>query len=391
MLQIRNRIINSTLIPLPSRRGVRGEVLILFLLITLLVSAQTPTTWANYRGSNVLNGVSHSTLNTPLQLLWSFKTGDEIKSSPVISGNLIFIGSMDGHLYALDKTGKARWKFKTESSVESSPIVIKKTVVVSSSSGLVYALDELTGKLKWKFRTEGQIMGSANWVTDGNGIQILIPCYDYCLYSIRLETGKLNWRCQTENYLNGTPATDNTKIVIGGCDSYIHIIDAKSGKQTGKIEIGTYVAESAAMAENLAFVGDYDGGFTCVDLVKKKKKWKFSNPKVIPFLSSPAVNANSVFIGSHDKKVYCFDKQTGKIRWKYQTFGKIESSPVLLKNKLVICSNDGIIHFIDINTGKKLYSYELGIAMKSTPAIINNLLVIAGKDGKVYAFKGKSL
>jgi outer membrane protein assembly factor BamB len=207
---------------------------------------------------------------------------------------------------------------------------------------------------------------------------------------LSLETGKQIWKCQTENYLNGAAATDNKKIVIGGCDSYLHIIDAKNGKNIAKVEIGTYVAESAAIAENLAFVGDYDGGFTCVDLTKNKRKWKFTNPKATPFLSSPAVNASRVFIGSHDKKVYCFDKHNGKVLWTYQAYGKIESSPVLLKDKLIICSNDGIIHFINPVTGKKLYIYELGIAMKSTPAVINNFLVVAGKDGKVYAFKGSN-
>jgi outer membrane protein assembly factor BamB len=369
---------------------MKENLIILFLVfMSLCVNAQTPSSWPNYRGNNVLNGISHSTLQSPLKLAWSFKTGDEIKSSPVISNGLIFIGSMDGFLYALDFNGKVRWKFKAESSIESSPIVFRKTVIFSSSSGLVYALDETSGKQKWKYRTEGQIMGSANWLSDGNGIQILIPSYDFCLYSLKFETGKLNWKCQTENYLNGAAATDNKKIVIGGCDAFLHIIRASDGKSLAKIEIGTYVAESAAISGNLAFVGDYDGGFTCVDLVTNKKKWKFTSPKASPFLSSPAINTTHAFIGSHDKNVYCFEKETGKISWTYKSFGKIESSPVLLRDKLVICSNDGFIHFIDIKKGRKLYSYDLGVAMKSTPAIINNWLVVAGKDGRVYALRGK--
>lgn len=368
----------------------------IFLILSMFFSAfhlvsQTASTWPNYRGTNVLNGVSHSTLHHPLRMLWSFKTGDEIKSSPVISGNLVFIGSMDGYVYAIHKMGNVKWKFKAESSIESPPIVIRNTVIVSSSSGLVYALDEYTGMLKWRFRADGLIMGSANWMTDGNGIQILVASYDFSLYSLALDTGKLIWKYQTDNYLNGAAATDNKKIIIGGCDSYLHIIDASNGSGIAKVEIGTYVAESGAISGNLAFVGDYDGGFTCVDLLKNKVKWKFTNPKGAPFLSSPAVNAHSVFIGSHDKRVYCFDKQTGKVRWTYKTFGKIESSPVLLRDKLIVCSNDGVIHFINPQSGKKIDSFDLGVAMKSTPAVIDNFLVVAGKDGVVYAFEGNKV
>ncbi|HRZ98309.1 MAG TPA: PQQ-binding-like beta-propeller repeat protein, partial [Paludibacter sp.] len=110
---------------------IKHVITLFFLLFSVCSFAQTGTAWPNYRGNNVLNGISHSTFNTPIKLLWSFKTGDEIKSSPVISNNLIFIGSMDGQVYALNLAGKVKWKFKAESSVESSPIVIKKTVIIS--------------------------------------------------------------------------------------------------------------------------------------------------------------------------------------------------------------------------------------------------------------------
>lgn len=358
----------------------------LFPFLTLF--AQTSSSWPHYRGNNILNGVSQSELKTPLRLLWTYKTGDEIKSSPVIAENKIFVGTMDGYVIALNMAGKLVWRFKTIASVEAPPIIIKKTLVVGCMAGTVYALDIDTGKLKWKFKTDGQIAGSANWFTDRNGIQLLVPSYDYSLYCLNLETGKMNWKNETNNYLNGAAATDNRKITIGGCDSYMHIIDAVNGKGVAKIEIGTYVAESSAISGNLAFVGDYDGGFTCVDLNSNKVKWKFNNPRPIPFLSSPAVSAERVVIGSHDRKLYCFDKNNGKILWTYQTYGKIDSSPLILNDRVIICSNDGMIHFVSLNSGKKIYEYEIGVAMKSSPAVIDNLLVIGGKDGLIYTFRG---
>jgi outer membrane protein assembly factor BamB len=362
--------------------------LIPLLLVSMVVVGQTETSWHNYRGNNILNGYSPSSFKPPIRLAWRYKTGDEIKSSPVIAGNMIFIGSMDGYLYAINTSGKLQWRYKTEASIEAPPLFVRNTVVVGSMDGTVYALEASTGKLKWKFKTEGQIAGGANWMTDGTGIQILVPSYDYNLYSLDFETGKMRWKTETNNYLNGTAATDNRRITIGGCDSYLHVIDSSNGISLGKIDIGTYVAESSAISGNLAFVGDYDGGFTCVNLNTYRRQWKFENPRMTPFLSSPAISGEKVVIGSHDRRVYCFNKSDGKILWTYTTFGKIDSSPVIIRNMVLIGSNDGILHFINLTNGKKISTYEIGVAMKSTPAIVDQLMVVGGKDGYLYAFTG---
>ena len=42
------------------------------------------------------------------QKRWSFKTGNEVKSSPVVAGKRVLVGSYDGHLYALDAATGAR-------------------------------------------------------------------------------------------------------------------------------------------------------------------------------------------------------------------------------------------------------------------------------------------
>src|SRR5205814_1009828 len=60
---------------------------------------------------------------------WTFTTGGEIKSSPVITGDVVLIGSYDTHLYALEaKTGKLRWKLKTEGQVHATPAIVNGTI-----------------------------------------------------------------------------------------------------------------------------------------------------------------------------------------------------------------------------------------------------------------------
>jgi hypothetical protein len=53
----------------------------------------------------------------PLQLngtKWTFKTDGPIIGSPAIANGVVYIGSTDGNVYAVDQeTGKQKWKFKT--------------------------------------------------------------------------------------------------------------------------------------------------------------------------------------------------------------------------------------------------------------------------------------
>jgi hypothetical protein len=81
-------------------------------------------------------------------------------------------------------------------------------------------------------------------------------------------------------------------------------------KQMTSLEVATYIAGSVTVADGLAYTGDYDGLFSCIDLNKKKLKWQFDNPSSnLPIIASPAVSNKKVVIGGQDKYLRCFDDQ----------------------------------------------------------------------------------
>jgi hypothetical protein len=45
--------------------------------------------------------------------LWRFETGGTVYSSPVVSNGVVYVGSNDNNLYAIDAvTGTEKWRFK---------------------------------------------------------------------------------------------------------------------------------------------------------------------------------------------------------------------------------------------------------------------------------------
>ena len=56
--------------------------------------------------------------------LWKFQTGGAVASSPAVFAGVVYAGSQDGTVYAVDATtGTERWHFATGGPVASSPAV----------------------------------------------------------------------------------------------------------------------------------------------------------------------------------------------------------------------------------------------------------------------------
>src|SRR5262245_29927894 len=94
----------------------------------------TPESWPMFRGSPGLTGTSPARLPISPKLLWTYKTGGPVKSSPAIVGSKLYVGSDDKLLHCVDlKKGQRLWTFPTEGEIESSPLVLDGVVYFGST------------------------------------------------------------------------------------------------------------------------------------------------------------------------------------------------------------------------------------------------------------------
>ena len=148
-----------------------------------------------FRGNPAHTGVYPDPgANITGQLAWKFKTGDHVGSSPAVSGGLVYVGSNDKYIYALDAaSGTLRWKFKTSDWVISSPAVSGGLVYVGSNDNYIYALDAASGTLRWKFKT-GDTVSSSPAVSGG---LVYVGSDDHYIYALDAATGTLRWKFKT--------------------------------------------------------------------------------------------------------------------------------------------------------------------------------------------------
>jgi len=346
--------------------------------------------WPIFRGDQNLSGVAAVQLPDNMKLLWSFKTGAAVISSPVIGFGNVYIGSTDGKVYAIELyNGGKTWEFDTGDDIEASPLLLDQRLYFGNLSGTFFSVNALTGQEKWTYKISGDIMGSANWVTDPDNAKklVLVGSYDSKMYCFESDTGNLRWTYETNYYINGAPATDGQSVVFGGCDELLHIISAKDGTKKGEVLAGSYIAGSAALVDNRAYVGHYDSKLVCIDIADQKIVWEYEDTESgSEFFSSPAVGNDRIIIGSRDNYLHCVDRETGHQIWKFQTRDEVDSSPVIVNNKVVFGSADGRIYMVTISDGKEVWSYEIGASITGSPAVIDGMIVIGAEDGRVYAF-----
>lgn len=351
------------------------------------------SSWPVFRGNPELTGTLAHDLPDELDLLWTFKTGRAVKSSPVIADNTVYIGSNDGYVYALAlDTGSNFWRFNTGDNVEAPPLLHDIMIYAGSENGTVYAIDASSGTQVWTYSTDDKIIGSANWAVDpltGNG-RVLVGSYDAVMHCVDADAGTAVWTFATESFINGAPAADETYAVFGGCDMHVYVISLADGRLAAAIPLDSYIAGSVALAGTRAFLGHYGDALVCVDIETTNIVWQYSDPDdSAPFFSSPAVADDIVVAGARDYRVHCVERKTGKKKWTVQTKGDVDSSPVICGNSVFAASLDGRIYRINRDSGTVTWSYEIGSPVSGSPGIADGMLVIGAEDGRVYAFGRK--
>lgn len=362
------------------------KILLSLLTFFFAASAQPEVSdsWPMFRGMPALQGVSVVQLPKALKLRWDYQAEGSIDSSAAIVSGIVYVGSGDGILHAIDlATGKKLWQYKTEGSFgESSPCVHRGVVYIGDLNGALHAVDAATGKAIWTFQTEGEIKSSPNVYED----RIYFGSYDEHLYCLSL-SGTLVWKFLTGGPVHSTPAAAGGMVYVSGCDAIFRAIAAETGKEAYEISIGEYAGASAALQDGYAYIGTFANEVLGLNLQQHKVEWTYRHAtRTLPYYSSAAVTQDYVVVGGRDKMVHCLQRSTGKEVWTFLTGARVESSPAITANRIIVGSSDGNLYELDLASGEKTWEFVAGAALTASPAIAQGSLVIGSQDGMLYCF-----
>jgi eukaryotic-like serine/threonine-protein kinase len=313
------------------------------------------------------------------KIKWKFHTGGRVISSPAVANGVVYAGSTDGNVYAVDlDSGAQKWKFEIKARVPSSPAVSEGVVYFGSYDGQFYAVDAASGQLKWKFQTGGERRFAARHI---HGIQpaaeTMPDPFDFYLSS---------------------PAVWNGAVYFGSGDGCVYALDAGSGALKWKFHAGNVVHASPAIANGTLFIGSWDSFFYALDAASGREKWRFKtgeDPETsnqVGIQSSAAVMDGVVYFGCRDSNFYALDAATGQKKWVFNNKGSwVITSPAVRDGKVYFATSDsGLFYVLEAKSGTPVFSLKFKWPMFSSPAIAGNMLYIGSHEGKLLAIDLKT-
>lgn len=327
-------------------------------------------------------GPATSPVTADDRLEWIVNTDDEVRSSASFAGGAVYVGSYDGHLYAIDETdGTVRWKFKAQRGIVSRPTPFAEMVLFGSEDRCVYAVSRQTGRAIWSYRTDMAVRSSA--IADERGC--VIGSDDGFLYRLDRAKGVVTWRYKTWGPIRSTPLATADGIVFGSDDGYLYMVNPDSGQLAWRYQIGAAVMSSPAALDGIVVVGAADGFVRGFGQRDGKPLWSVQTAKTV--ISSPAIETGTAYVGSADGHVYAIGLASGELQWKAQVARQITSSPTIDGRYLYIGANDAVFYCLDRSTGQAAWRFGAGGAIVTKPLITEEHIVFGSFDGNIYGLR----
>lgn len=290
---------------------------------------------------------------------WQEKVGS-VSSRPAVAGTLLYVGTDDGELVALDmQTGQQVWKHEGRGPVLESPVIVGDMVVFSNEADQVYALDARKGTVRWSYKGETPeeytLRGHAGVAAAG---ELLYTGFaNGTLVALRAQTGSVAWLTTLKGDSDRFVDVDSTPVVVGDT---------------------VYVTSSS-------------GGVWAIDGTTGLVRWRVTLEGATPSAGvgaagGIATDGERLYVAAADLGVYALDLD-GNILWRQGTRGGGEpATPIVSGALLVYALADAGVFVADKRSGRLLEYFDPGDGISGDPTVIDDQeLYVMSNRGVLYA------
>lgn len=313
-------------------------------------------------------------------LIWAAKANGPIQFNPVLASGVLFVGSDDGHLYALDaRTGSQRWTFDAGVAIKGSAVAEDGVVAVADANGTLHVVDQATGSERWH----------ADGVIDiGNvaaGI-LYVPGNDNSVRGFDLQTGADRWSWPApEPVLYVTVVDDIAYVTAGGT---LHAVAIGDGSERWHFQTGGTQASLASVAGDQVFVSTREGpgALTALDRASGSPIWTFPGPRGL-IVSLGSIQDGIVYAPTAGGGFLALKAETGEWVWQVRSPGSVlRSTPIVDGLVFAPVDDPGAIVALRASDGGTVWRQALGGPMQGWPVVSGGLIFTTDGSGAIQAY-----
>ncbi len=257
------------------------------------------------------------------------------QSRPAIRNGILYIGSLDGSLYAFDiKNGQKLWDIGTGQGLSSGTEVI----VVPAGTDLATQMNMFANRPLRDRKKE--IQGTPVM----SGDKLWVGSEDFSLYKVDVLSGEKIWTFETGGRVNTRPIVEDELVAFVSEDGLLYVLDKLTGEK--KMEAESYPGARLAYSQ----------------------PGPFPNPPNQPVLSGEEIYLTNWVRGTV-KKVHVSSVSivSGEYNWKVELEGWDVQDPILVEDLLlVLYETNGSasepsymrVCAMDVRTGEVKWSFD---------------------------------
>lgn len=292
-------------------------------------------------------------------------------SGGVVNNNIIYVGSMEGRLVAINLADQSRQWAETLKLPAQGGLFGSCSSALSCGGGTsrvpIYGTPVVSGDL------------------------VYIAGYNGRIYAYNTTNLASRWIYPRDGYLSsfvGSLIIDKGKLYIGCSDGWIYCLDAVTGDLVGAYQTGDKIWGTPTVADNTLLIGSFDKSIYAFNTTDLTLKWTYATDGSI--IAKPLVDNGVVYIGSFDKSMYAINLTDGKLKWKYSGANNwFWSQPLIVNNMLYAGNLDGYMYVMNIEDGSLIKVFDKTemvsvSAIASQPVSYGNFVFFAGHEGIIY-------
>jgi outer membrane protein assembly factor BamB len=241
-----------------------------------------------------------------------------IYGTPVFDGDAVYVASYSGAVFALNKKdGTIRWqRTDLNGSVIASPALSGNYLAVGTVDKHLYLINKSDGSPAPGWTKDGITLKDGIWaqpIIKGDALYVATMGGE--VMALRLSDATQVWSkpFHVSGAVADLTAIDDTHLFVPSLNKQVYIVNMNDGTALHAGFLASdWVWTRPAVSNGIVYFGDFSGSIYGVDITTGVQVWKYSAGTKVK--AAPAVVQDTVVVADEKTLVYFFDSRTGALK-----------------------------------------------------------------------------